>query len=298
MNEESIENIMKRRAYYYVICAAVCWGIIGIFVKKLNSFGFGTIQIVFIRAFCAALSLIIYILIKDRKIVKISLCDFKYFVGTGWVSLVFFNCCYFIAIDKTSLSVAAILLYTSPTIVVILSVILFKEKMTSKKIASLIMTFIGCILVTLSLQGTGNKITFIGILAGLGAGLGYALYSIFGMYALRKYDSITVTLYTFIFAEIGLIPFINIKEIINLFSNSNAIYYSIVLGIISTALPFLLYTKGLTYLETSKASIITSLEPIVATIIGIVLFNEPITFLKIAGISVVVYALFIIREIK
>jgi len=36
MNKTSIENKLKRRAYYYVICAAACWGIIGVFVKKLN----------------------------------------------------------------------------------------------------------------------------------------------------------------------------------------------------------------------------------------------------------------------
>jgi len=116
--------------------------------------GFNTIQLVFIRAFCATLILIIFVLIKDKKIVKIRLSDFKYFVGTGLLSFVFFNWCYFIAIEKTSLSVAAILLYTAPTIVVILSVILFKEKMTTKKTVSLILTFIGCIFVTLSLQET------------------------------------------------------------------------------------------------------------------------------------------------
>ena len=154
MNETSIENKLKRRAYYYVICAATCWGIIGLFVKNLNQLGFNTIQLVFIRAFCATLILIIFVLIKDKKIVKIRLSDFKYFVGTGLLSFVFFSWCYFIAIEKTSLSVAAILLYTAPTIVVILSVILFKEKMTTKKTVSLILTFIGCIFVTLSLQET------------------------------------------------------------------------------------------------------------------------------------------------
>jgi drug/metabolite transporter (DMT)-like permease len=81
-----------------------------------------------------------------------------------------------------------------------------------------------------------------------------------------------------------------------LFSNVTVIYYAAALGLIGTVLPFLLYTKGLSYLETSQASIIATLEPIVATIIGIALYSEPFTLFKIFGISLVVFAVFIIRE--
>jgi drug/metabolite transporter (DMT)-like permease len=287
---------LKRRAYFFVIVAAISWGTIGIFGKKLNQFGFGTSQIVLIRAVGAAAALILFSLIKNKNLPKIKPRDSIYFVGTGILSFVFFNWCYFIAINKTSLSVAAILLYTAPAIVMILSAILFKEKMTKKKLVSLMLTFAGCIFVTAFVQGTGQKITISGVLAGLGSGLGYALYSIFGRYALKKYDSITVTLYTFIFASMGLIPFTDIKEMISLFSNVNALYYAVALGLIATVLPFLLYTKGLTYLETSKASIIATLEPIVATIIGIILYSEPLTLFKILGISLVIFALIIVRE--
>ena len=293
---EKSNQKLKRRAYFFVIVAAMLWGTLGIFGKKLNEFGFNPAQVVFIRAIVASVTLILFVLIKNINLLKIKPRDSIYFVGTGILSFVFFNLCYFVAINKTSLSVAAILLYTAPAIVMIFSAILFKEKMTKNKIISLVLTFVGCIFVTAFAQGSGQKINVTGILSGLGAGLGYALYSIFGRYALKKYDSITVTLYTFIFASIGLIPFTSIKEMISLFSNINAIYYSIALGLIATVLPFLLYTKGLTILETSKASIITTLEPIIATIIGIVLYCEPLTFLKLIGMSLVLFAVFIIRE--
>lgn len=287
---------IKRMAYFLVIAAATLWGTLGVFGKKLNGYGFAPEQIVFIRAIGASVTLIIYSIIKNAKLLKIKPRDSAYFVGTGIFSFVFFNWCYFVAINKTSLSVAAILLYTAPSLVMVLSAILFKEKMTARKIISLVLTFVGCIFVTAFVQRTGHEITVTGILAGLGAGLGYALYSIFGRYALNKYDSITVTLYTFIFASIGLIPVTDVKKMIILFSNANAIYYAVTLGLIATALPFLLYTKGLSYLETSKASIIATLEPIVATVIGIFLYGEPITLFKIVGISIVIIAVSIIKE--
>jgi drug/metabolite transporter (DMT)-like permease len=286
----------KRMAYFFVIAAAILWGTIGIFGKKLNEIGFSTAQIVFIRAIGASLTLVLFTLIKDKNLLKIKPRDSIYFVGTGILSFVFFNLCYFVAINKTSLSVAAILLYTAPALVMVFSIILFKEKMTRNKLISLVLTFVGCIFVTAFTQVSGQKITAIGILSGLGSGLGYALYSIFGRYALKKYDSITVTLYTFIFASIGLILFIDFKEIVSLFSNFNILYYAVALGLIATVLPFLLYTKGLSYLETSKASIIATLEPVVATIIGIILYSEPLTLFKVLGISLVIFAVSIIRE--
>ncbi len=294
----SEEKNKKQRelSYFFVIAAAVLWGTIGIYSKKLTHYGFDTTQIVFIRAVVASVTLILFASIKSRDLLKIEPRDSKYFIGTGIISFVFFNWCYFVAINKTSLSIAAILLYTAPTIVMVLSVILFNEKMTKKKIISLILTFAGCIFVTAFAQGAGQSITVSGLLAGLGAGLGYALYSIFGRYALKKYDSITVTLYTFIFAFIGLIPITDIRGMLSLFSNVDAIYHAFALGLLATVLPFLLYTKGLYYLETSRASIIATIEPIVATIIGVVLFGEPLTLFKILGISLVVFAVSIIRE--
>lgn len=285
-----------RMAYFFVIVAAMLWGTLGVFGKRLNQFGFDPAQIVIIRAIGAAVILILFTSIRNANLLKIKPRDFIYFVGTGILSFVFFNLCYFVAINKTSLSVAAVLLYTAPAIVMVLSAILFKEKMTRKKLISLMLTFAGCIFVTAFVQGTGQKISISGVLAGLGSGLGYALYSIFGRYALKKYDAITVTLYTFIFASIGLIPFTNMKEMISLFSNVNALYYAVALVLIGTILPFMLYTKGLSYLETSKASIIATLEPIVATIIGIILYSEPLTLFKILGISLVIFAVAIIRE--
>ena len=287
---------MKRTAYIFVILAAALWGTIGIFGKQLSILGFSTLQIVSIRAVISSIAIGIFLLIRNRELLKIDFHDSLYFVGTGIFSFVFFNWCYFIAINKTSLSVAAILLYTAPTIVMIFSVLLFKEKMTKRKIVSLILTFMGCIFVTAFVNNAGQNISISGVLAGLGSGLGYALYSIFGRYALRKYDSITVTLYTFVFASIGLIPISNLKGMISLFSNINAVYYAISLALLTTVLPFLLYTKGLSYLETSKASIIATLEPVVATIIGILVFSEPITFFKVSGILIVLFAVFILRE--
>lgn len=287
---------MKKAAYLLVVMAAALWGIIGVFGKQLSILGFSILQIVSIRAIFSALIILVFLFFKDRRLLKIEIRDSAYFLGTGIISFTFFNWCYFIAINKTSLSAAAILLYTAPAFVMTFSAVLFKEELTKRKAAALLLTFAGCFLVAANASGAAGDISALGILAGLGSGLGYALYSIFGRYALKKYDPFTVTLYTFVFASIGLIPISNIKGMLSLFSNAEAIYHAISLSVFSTVLPFLLYTKGLSYLETGRASIIATLEPVVATIIGIALFGEPVTFYKLTGILIVIFAVSMLVE--
>jgi drug/metabolite transporter (DMT)-like permease len=289
---------MSNISYIFVMVASVLWGMIGFFVNRLYNFGFEPIQAVFIRVTISAAMLVIYLLLTDKKHLKIKFADIKYFIGTGIISLAFFNWCLFVAIKNTSLSVATILLYTAPAFVTILSTILFKEKLTVKKVVSLGLTFIGCIFVTGYLQSQEYRVSLIGIISGLGSGIGYALYSIFSKYALKKYPPMTITAYTFIVACIWLIPISNIRKIAGLFSNTEVVICSLALALVSTVLPFIFYTKGLSNLETSKASIIATLEPVVASVIGFTVFNEKITLPKIAGILLVIIAIIIIRDKK
>ncbi|PMC38381.1 hypothetical protein CJ195_07895 [Bacillus sp. UMB0899] len=88
----------------------------------------------------------------------------------------------------------------------IFSRVLFKERFTFRKVLSLITTFMGCILVIGLIPFTKESVTIYGLLVGLGSGFFYALYSIFGKFALAKYSTVTVTTYTFIFAAIAITP--------------------------------------------------------------------------------------------
>ena len=135
-------------SYLYIIIAGMLWGAISIFLRMLSYVGFSGLDVVAIRITIAAVTLIVYSLVKDRSCFKIRLKDIWCFVGTGIVSLLAFTCCYFKAIEMTTAAVAAVLLYTAPSFVMIFSVFLFKERMNKNKLTALIMTFVGCVLIT------------------------------------------------------------------------------------------------------------------------------------------------------
>ena len=204
---------MQKRAYLLIAVSGSLWGTIGIFVRELYGLGFSTLQIVTMRVFSAAVIMLLYLLFTKPELLKIRFRDSLYFVGTGILSIVFFNLCYFITIRETSIAIAVTLLYTAPAFVAILSRIIFRESLDAKKLFSLGLTLTGCAFVTGYLPELGNSpsITLPWLLTGLGAGFGYALYSIFGKVALKKYDTVTITAYTFFFASLALLPLVSFE---------------------------------------------------------------------------------------
>lgn len=287
-------NGKKKLAPVAVLLAGMLWGSMGIFVRRYNAEGLDSLQIVGIRAIGTTLLLFLYLMAFRRKLLQIHLKDLWCFLGTGLCSIVFFNYCYFKTIVLTDLSVAAVLLYTAPSMVMVMSAFLFKEHFNLKKGFALVLAFAGCVFVT-GIIGSQVTLSAAGIITGLGSGLGYALYSIFSRYALeRGYSSLTISFYTFLIASIGVLPFLGGNEVAAIvFAGYGNVLFTVAFALVSTVLPYFVYTWGLQYVENGTASILASVEPVVATIIGVVLFGESLSGMELIGIVLVLASIVI-----
>ena len=279
-----------------IILAGCFWGSMGIFVRRLGTFGFSPIQIVSLRITVAALAFSLLLLIKDRSGVRIALRDLPLFLGLGFGSILFFTVCYFSAITIMPLSTAAILLYTSPIWIMLMSVLFFRDKLNRIKLTALALAFVGCVLVS-GISGEGLTLT--GLLLGLGSGIGYGLYSILGTIALRRYSPYTVTTYTFLFAAAGSWMVCQPADMISKFSAADnlmgLLLFCVLTGLVTAVIPFLAYTIGLRTVEASRAGILATIEPLVATLVGIVVFSEPLTLLSGLGIVLILVAVVLLN---
>lgn len=286
---------MKNKALAAVLAAGTFWGTMGFFARSLYAAGFGPLEVAQTRITTGLILVGLYILIFNRNQFKVKLKDIWCFLGTGIVSLLLFSTCYFSALNYTSLAVAAILLYTAPFFVMLLSLLLFKEKMNSKKVLALLLAFTGCVLVS----GVGGDTLFSwkGILLGLGSGFFYALYSIFGRYAInRGYGAWTMTFYTFLFCSIGC-AFLSDWQVIGsvMAASSANILWVLGLGFVTAFLPYVLYSTGLEHMESSKASILASVEPVVSALFGVFVFHESLSVWGILGIVLVLGAIIVLN---
>lgn len=277
-----------------VTLAGILWGAMGLFVRGLANLSLSTIEICFVRMIVSTVLLALFLSIYNSRLFKIRVKDLWVFIGTGLFSLTFFGFCYFTTIQMTSMSVAAVLLYTSPVFVLILSAIFFKEKITKKKIFCIITALAGCVFVT-GILGESSSISALGILFGLGSGFGYCLYSIFSRFAINKgYKAFTITFYSFVFSTLSLFFLVNPVEIaVKICSEKSIDIYLYIIGIavVTTVLPYGFYTIGLTKIENSTAAVIACIEPIMATVFGLIFYHEKPDIMEITGICLVLFAI-------
>lgn len=275
----------------YVFLSGCFWGMISIFVDYLCGAGFSSMQCVALRSVITTAVLFIYLLVTDRRALKIELRDIPVFLGTGIVSIVFFNFCYFNCIELAGgAAVPALLMYTAPVFVIIFSAIFYKEKITSRKVIAVIIMLAGLAIVTGAF--TGNEtISAATLLYGIGAGLGYSMYSIFSKRVIGKYGPITIIFYTFLVGTCFAVPVSGVMSNLTPLLEPKTIFYVLGLVLLCTIAPYMLYTKGLSGIEAGKASILSSIEPVVAAIVGVIFFNEKFPPSKIIGMLLVLFAI-------
>lgn len=288
---------MKKKASLWIIIAGILWGIMGVFVRKLETYGFTSIQIASLRLIGGAVIFLAGTAILDSKKLRIQIRDIGLFIGMGVCSILLFTVCYFTTISMASLSVAAILLYTEPVMVMVMSLFLFHERLTVRKSAALAMAFAGCILVT----GIGGdmSVSLFALGTGLMSAFGYGLYSIFGTYALRKYPPLTATTYAFLCGGVGALfvcrPFDIVSKIRMSEKPGIVVFQIFLMAFVTAVLPYLFYTIGLSSTRASSAAIMASVEPVVATIAGVLVFHEQMTAASAVGILLVLGAIVILN---
>ena len=297
MNKGEVD-FMKNRAFVMIIIAGILWGTSSFFVQFLTPFGFWPFHMTFFRAFVALISLAIYILIRDKQLFKVTLKELLLFAGSG---LAFFGTasCYYISMQATSVSTAVVLMYITPVLVMIYSVIFFGEKLTLLKIISVFLMLLGCCLVS-GVVG-GLKFDLWGIIVGVMSGILYASYNIITKMQMRNGSNpFSATFYCFTFAAV--IAFwvckpASIPQIIS--TNPPAILLLLLsLGICTCVLPYFLYTFSLKTLPAGTASALGIIEPMSATVFSVVLFNEKLGITSAYGIILILGAVFLLSKNK
>lgn len=284
--------MLKKIVTIFPILAGILWGATGIFIRKSTELSMNNITIVSSKAVTASVIMFVSIFLYNKSLIKIHLKDIFIFISAALIGMLGVNIFFNESVSFLSLSLAAVLLSLSPIFVLLLSYFLYKEKITLKKLISIILAFLGCILVSNILKSE-VKISLWGIISGLLAAFSYALYSIISKKAMLKgYHSLTITLYAFIFIAIITAPLADWNLIVDLIKKDNNIFIFIILhSLLVLILPYVFYTVSLNYMDTGKASILASCEPIAASVFGIIFFNEIPNIFSVVGIILTITAL-------
>lgn len=278
------------RGYVEVFLAGALWGCIGPFMQGMSHIGAGSGLISLMRQGFGFLMMIPVVLVACKGFRKLKVDRRNLFVLMlmGLFSEAVFNLCYSAAVARVGVATAAVLLYTAPTFVMILSRILYAETVTSRKILAIAVNLMGCTLTVTNGDFSGIHFAVTGVFFGVLAGFFYATITILGKYLSGDVDPYVMCFYNFLFGTLFLVLFIRPWTLdLSLFTPSLCLLGAGI-GLFGTVLPYIFYMKGLSRpVETSRVPLVASVETVVAAILGVLLFREPFGAAKLLGVVLV-----------
>ncbi|WP_027623344.1 DMT family transporter [Clostridium lundense] len=291
----------EKKGFILVIVAALFWGYMGVPTKNLGDYSFDPCSVSFFRTSIAGIFYFLYCFIKDRTLLKTDKKGILFFIFYGVIAFGATFISYNVAVNYISIALGTMFMFTSQIWVIILSYFIFKEEFTVKKIVSILLTLTGCFMMCKIYDLNNISLNPKGIIYGLLSGFTFALQIIFAKINSNKYNQNTLLAYSFIFASLSLIPFMDIKNTIHIISSSNNIYFIlkniIIIGLLNTVIANGAYVKSVQYIEVGIASIIASLEIVIASIIAYFVFHETLDIVQVIGMILIIVSI-IILEVK
>jgi drug/metabolite transporter (DMT)-like permease len=227
--------------------------------------------------------------VKKQDVFRLMLCGL---FGVAINQLFFFE-----GLNLTTPINAAIIMTISPVLVIIISAILIKEKITIRKIIGIFLGIIGaCVLILNSGDISFENNFFVGNILVLINATSYAVYLVLVKTLMKRYNPITIMFYVFVFGLIFVLPF-GIDEIqkIELVTFTEEIYLKICFVVICTTfIAYMFNAFALKSLNPSVVSVYIYLQPLLASLIAIALKSDSLSLVKILSAIFIFSAVFLV----
>ncbi|ODG93243.1 MULTISPECIES: DMT family transporter [Bacillaceae] len=273
------------------LLSMVIFGTIGVFIRYID---LASSEIALLRGLIGSLFLITYMLIGKKKISWASIKNNIYIfllssitLGGNWIFL-------FQAYKYTTVSNAALSYYFAPVIVLILSPLVLKEILSTKKLICIVIAIFGMLLVVASGGlGTARLEDFIGIGYGLLAAVFYASLMLLNKF-IKNMGDLEITLIQLGTASLLLIPYVFITEGFGILDVSvSSIPFIIILGIVHTGIGFLLFFSGMQKLNGQSIAALSYVDPITSLLISTVFLHEKMTIVQMIGGALLLSSTFV-----
>lgn len=262
-----------------VAASAAGFATLAIFIKFAYAAGASTTTILAWRFTLAALCLALLLkfrgvplLLDKRMILKLALLG-----GLGYGTMSTF---FALSVKYVPASLAAMLLYTYPAIVSVLSFFIGDERYTWQKGLALAVCFSGLFLV---LGVSFDNVSMLGFAFGLGSALVYSVYIVAGNRILQNTNPLVTTTYICASAAVVFVVSGLASNSLNWSLPLDGWLSIIGIALLATIVGIVGFFAGMSRIGAINASIISTLEPVITVLLSVALLNEKITPLQIGG---------------
>lgn len=273
---------------FFFLTSMVIWGSVGIFRRFIPvsssflAFSRGIIGTLFLILFVKVQGRRLFLPLSGRQIVLLILSGAV--MGVNWILL-------FEAYNYTSVAAATLCYYMAPTIVVLLSPLLFHEPITLRKGLCAFAAVVGMVFVSGVIENGFPVFSEMkGLLFGLGAAVFYACVMIINK-LLPGIDPYEKTVIQLASSALVLIPYLILTgETIPDGLSRTALLNLLIVGLLHTGVAYALYFGSLDKLKAQTAALLSYLDPITALILSALILHERMTVFGILGAVLIIGA--------
>jgi drug/metabolite transporter (DMT)-like permease len=279
----------RKTAAVAVVASAACFATLGILTKWAFQHGAEPISLLAVRFALAAAVMAVIQAVRDPHSLRVSRRDLLVFLALSLTGYGAASLCYSFAVRQIGASVTTVLLYTYPAMVSVIGWLLLKETFPPKRIAAVVMTFAGCALVANVFTGHSD-ITLGGLLLGLGAALGYAVFNVLSYRSLHTTPRLTLMAYTFAFSAVALGAAAGATGTLPGVARWDGVVWLAVALIVAvpTFAAVMLYLGGIRRMGAAQAAVVSTLElPFTVLFAALAFPAERLSIVQLAGAAIV-----------
>jgi len=263
------------------LLSMIIFGTIGVFVRYID---LSSSEIALLRGLIGSLFLMTVMFMMKKKIswsvVKVNalvLLLSSIALGGNWIF-------FFQAYKHTTVANAALSYYFAPVIVLLLSPLVLKEKLSTKKVICIGVAMFGMVLIIgnggLSTSGLDD---LIGIGYGLMAAVFYASLMLLNKF-IKNMDGLVTTVIQLGTATVLLVPYVLFTEGFGILEvSSSSIPSILILGIVHTGIGFLLFFSGMQKIKGQSIATLSYADPITSLVISALILQEHMTVVQMLG---------------
>lgn len=269
------------RARLMIAVSMAIFGTIGLFVRGIP---LASGEIALCRAMLAVLAIGGHLVITRQKITLEGMKKEVLLLVVSGIAMGFNWILLFEAYKYTTVSMATLSYYAAPVIITLVSTILFREKLTGKRLLCFVMSTLGILLIT---AGGGEEVSSgnsrVGIAFGLGAAVLYATVVLLNKF-IKKVDGIRRTFLQFVAAVVTLFPYVMLTGGLHVGElDIRGLVLLFVVGLLHTGVAYCLYFSSLPHVTGQEAAVLSYIDPLTAVILSVTILHEPMSVRQIIG---------------
>jgi drug/metabolite transporter (DMT)-like permease len=252
-------------------------------------------ELLVFRTSIATAILLIWLGLKSPQLLKVRRGDLFSLILLGAIGLALNQYFYYLSLTMVSVGYSLLLQYLAPVHLMVYGVLSKTERMTGGKLLSAFMAICGCALMVLGQQGGIARISLAGTLFAIASGGCFAFYTGYGKQIMKNYDPRTVITYVFLTSAAVWLTVRPPWKIDWASIDLSMWIFFIYLASAATLLPFALFSASLRYLEASRSSLTSMLEPVVAASVAWMWLGEEMELMQIAGGAAVIGGILLLQ---